>query len=211
MTDRLWYAAGDGALAKRSAPSALRNRGAIADVVGQELPATGTVLEIASGSGEHIVHFARRFPALDWQPSDPDAIARSSIAAHAAEACLPNIHPPVDLDAACAVWPLNRADAILCINMTHISAWEATVGLFTTGGKLLSPGAPLILYGPYIREGYPTAPSNLAFDADLKARNSLWGIRKLEDVTGLAESVGFTLDSVHEMPANNLTVVYRRV
>ena len=103
MTDRLWYAAGDGALAKRSAPSALRNRGAIADVVGQELPATGTVLEIASGSGEHIVHFARRFPALDWQPSDPDAIARSSIAAHAAEACLPNIHPPVDLDAACAV------------------------------------------------------------------------------------------------------------
>ncbi|CCW16100.1 SAM-dependent methyltransferases [Sphingobium indicum BiD32] len=195
---------------KRHAPATLRNRDAILTILRDALPSAGLVLEVASGSGEHAIHFAAALPALDWQPSDPDPAALASIAAWRAEAGLPNLRPPLLLDAA-GDWPIDRADAILCINMVHISSWNATVGLFTQGARLLQKGTPLILYGPYFRKDHPTAPSNLAFDESLRARNAEWGIRWLEDVNELAERQGFAVEAVHEMPANNLTVVYRRV
>ncbi|WP_150295544.1 DUF938 domain-containing protein [Sphingobium estronivorans] len=194
---------------KRHAPATERNRDAILAVLREALPPSGLMLEVASGSGEHAIHFAAAFPDLDWQPSDPDPVALASIAAWRDEAGLANLRPPIRLDAA-APWPVTRADAILCINMVHISSWNATVGLFTQSAKLLQKGAPLILYGPYFRNDHPTAPSNLAFDESLRSRNAEWGVRWLEDVTELAEAEGFVVTAVHEMPANNLTVVYRR-
>lgn len=210
MTPQPWMP-GDGAPAdKRHAPATLRNRDAIVAVLADWLPETGTVLEVASGSGEHAVHFAAAFPHLDWQPSDPDPAGLDSIAAYRAEAGLANIAPPIALDAAAAKWPVDRADAILCINMVHISEWAATVGLFKQSAKLLQKGAPLILYGPYFRKDHPTAPSNLAFDDSLRARNAEWGVRWLQDVTELAEARGFVLAEVREMPANNLMLLYRR-
>jgi hypothetical protein len=196
---------------KRHAPATLRNRDAIAAALADWLPPTGTVLEVASGSGEHIVHFARTFPALDWQPSDPDPAGLVSIAAWCGEAGLANIAPPLALDASTGDWPIEHADAILCINMVHISPWDAALGLFTQSAKLLQKGAPLILYGPYFRKDHPTAPSNLAFDESLRARNAEWGVRWLEDVTELAEAKGFALEDVREMPANNLMLLYRRI
>jgi len=194
---------------KRHAPATTRNRDAIIDVLDGLLRTNGSMaLEIASGTGEHVAAFAHRFPTVTWQPSDPDPDARASIAAWCAEA--PNVFPPLDLDAASAEWPIEWADAIVCINMVHISPWKATVGLFTQSSKLLPQGAPLILYGPYFRKDHPTAPTNFAFDESLKARNAEWGIRWLEDVTELAEAKGFVLAAIHEMPANNLSVVCRR-
>lgn len=211
MTDpRPWMPEDGGAGAKRYAPATLRNRDAIAAVLADWLPPTGTVLEIASGSGEHIVHFASAFPALDWQPSDPDPAALTSIAAWSAESALANIHPPLALDAAAPDWPVARADAILCINMVHISPWEATIGLFRGSAKHLAPDAPVILYGPYLEEAVETAPSNLAFDRSLKERNPAWGLRKLADVDRVAQEFGFERTRRYAMPANNLTVVYRR-
>lgn len=202
---------GDGdPAAKRHAPATLRNRDAIAAVLADWLPETGTVLEVASGSGEHVVHFAAAFPHLDWKPSDPDPAGLTSIAAYRAEAGLANIAPPRALDASAPAWPIDRVDAVLCINMVHISPWEATVGLFTQSTKLLQKGAPLILYGPYFRKDYPTAPSNSAFDESLRARNAEWGVRWLEQVTELAETRGFVLAELREMPANNLMLLYRR-
>jgi hypothetical protein len=195
---------------KRFAPATERNRDAIVAVLRGVLPLSGLVLEVASGSGEHAVHFAEAFPDLDWQPTDPDPAALASIAAWAGEAPLPNLRPPIRLDAS-APWPIDRADAILCINMVHISSWNATVGLFTQGARHLQKGAPLILYGPYFRKDHPTVPSNLAFDESLRARNAEWGIRWLEDVNELAERQGFAVEAVYAMPANNLTVAYRRV
>ena len=195
---------------KRHAPATLRNRNDIVTILQDMLPPSGLVLEVASGSGEHAVHFAVSFPHLEWQPTDPDPAALSSIAAWAAEAALPNLRAPIRLDATASDWPVARADAILCINMAHISPWEATVGLFTQGARLLQKGAPLILYGPYFRKDHPTAPSNVAFDESLRARNAEWGIRWLEDVNELAERQGFAAEAVHVMPANNLTLVYRR-
>lgn len=195
---------------RRSAPAALRNRGPILDVLAQALPASGLVLELASGSGEHVVHFARALPALQWRPSDPDAAARASIAAWAAAEGLGNVLPPLAIDAAAADWPIDRADAVLCVNMIHISPWEATEGLMRGAGRLLPQGAPLVLYGPYIRAGHPLEPSNAAFDADLRRRDPRWGLRRLEDVAALAEAQGLALDRVIEMPANNLSVVFRR-
>lgn len=196
--------------ARRHAPATARNRDAILAALRDALPSSGLVLEVASGSGEHVVHFAGALPSLAWQPTDPDPAAIASIAAWTAHANLPNIRPPLILNASLPDWPVLAADAILCINMTHISPWAATVGLFTQGARLLRKGAPLILYGPYFREGCETAPSNLAFDESLRARNGEWGIRWLEDVTALAQGQGFALKAVHEMPANNLTLVYRR-
>lgn len=210
MTARPWTPGEGGNADKRHAPATLRNRDAIAAVLADWLPASGTMLEIASGSGEHVVHFAAAFPGLDWQPSDPDPAGLTSIAAYRAEANLPNIAPPRSLDASARDWPIDRAHAILCINMVHISAWAATVGLFTQGAKLLQKGAPLILYGPYFREDHEAAPSNLAFDENLRARNAEWGVRWLDDVTELAETKGFALAEVQEMPANNLMLLYRR-
>ena len=199
----------DGEAYKRHAPATLRNRDAILAVLREALPSSGLVLEVASGSGEHAVHFAAALPALDWQPSDPDPAALASIEAWRGEADLANLRAPIVLDAA-ADWPIDRADAVLCINMTHISPWEATVGLFRGGAALLSSGAPLILYGPYFHADVAPAPSNVEFDASLRARDPRWGIRALEDVAALATAQGFALDSVQAMPANNLTLIFRR-
>jgi hypothetical protein len=195
---------------KRYAPAAARNREPLAEVLREVLPAEGRVLEVASGTGEHVVHFAGRFPQLHWQPSDCDADSLASIEAWTADSGLPNLSPPVKLDAAGDYWPVDRADAVLCINMVHISPWRATLGLLRGASHVLSAGAPLILYGPYRRAGIPTAPSNEAFDESLKARDPEWGLRLLEDVAAEAEKAGFALDRVAEMPANNLTVMFRR-
>jgi SAM-dependent methyltransferase len=173
------------------------------------LPARGLVLEVASGSGEHVVHFAASWPHLIFQPSDRDPAARTSIDAWANGAKLGNIRPALALDASADVWPIARADAIICINMIHIAPWPATEGLFRHAARLLPPDGPLVLYGPFDREGIPLAPSNAAFDADLRASDPTWGLRRLEDVTALA--AGFAAPEVVEVPANNLVVSYRRL
>lgn len=201
--------------AKRHAPATLRNRDAIAAVLAEILPRTGRVLEIASGSGEHIVHFAQRFPALDWQPSDPDPAALASIAAwiadiESADAGAANVHAPVMIDAALPDWPVMHADAVLCINMVHISPWRATLGLMAGAARLLEPGAPLILYGPFVEAGVPTAPSNLEFDANLRARDPYWGLRDVAAMNAAASAHGFAPARRTAMPANNLMLVYRR-
>lgn len=197
---------------KRHAPATLRNRGPIADVLGRELPVSGTVLEIAAGTGEHAVFFAERFPALHWQPTDPSAEALASIAAYRAEYSGTNLAAPLLLDAAVPdSWPVTEASAIVCINMVHISPWEATLGLFAGGARLLGTGAPLILYGPYREDGVETAPSNLEFDASLKARNPLWGLRKAEALDALAAQHGMARSARHALPANNIMLVYRGV
>jgi hypothetical protein len=195
---------------RRSAPHVVRNAGPIADVLRAILPPRGLVLEIASGSGEHALHFAREFPHLLFQPSDPQPAALRSIEAWRAEAGLINLLPALALDARGAEWPVAAADAILCINMVHISPWAATEGLMRGAGRLLAPGAPLYLYGAYRQAGVETAPSNEAFDASLKARDPDWGVRDLEDVEAEAERNGLRLTEVIPMPANNLSVLFRR-
>ncbi|HEX6375964.1 MAG TPA: DUF938 domain-containing protein [Allosphingosinicella sp.] len=196
---------------RRHAPATERNREPIAAVLREVLPASGTVLEVASGTGEHATFLAGLFPALRWQPSDPDAEAIASIRAWRDEAGLANLLEPLRLDAAAEDWPVAAADAILCVNMVHISPWAATVGLMRGAGRLLAPGAPLILYGPYRRAGVPTAPSNVAFDASLRARDPGWGLRELEAVQAEAAKHGLGRDGLYEMPANNVTAVFRRL
>jgi uncharacterized protein DUF938 len=195
---------------RRSAPHVARNAGPITEVLRRVLPARGLVLEIASGSGEHALHFARAFPNLLFQPSDPEPAALRSIEAWRAEAGLFNLLPPVALDARAAEWPVAAADAILCINMVHISPWAATQGLMRGAGRLLAADAPLYLYGAYRQAGVETAPSNAAFDASLRARDPDWGVRDLEAVTAEAEENGLRLEEVVPMPANNLSVLFRR-
>ena len=195
---------------RRSAPATLRNRDPILAVLRRVLPETGLVLELASGTGEHAVHFAHAMPALRWQPSDPSPDARESIAAWTAAEGLTNMLPPLDLDAASEDWPITRADALVCINMIHISPWQATEGLMRGAGRLLGPGQPLYLYGPYRRPGRMLEPSNEAFDADLKRRDPRWGLRDLDAVTACAKANGLALEHVTEMPANNLSVVFRK-
>jgi SAM-dependent methyltransferase len=194
----------------RTAPAVARNRDPILSVLRSALPPAGLVLEIASGTGEHVVHFARALPGLDWQPSDRSAEARRSIAAWIEAAGLANIRQPLTLDTEEADWPVTDPSAILCINMIHISPWIATEGLMRGAGRLLRPGGLLYLYGPYRREGRHTAPSNAAFDADLRARNPQWGIRDLESVADEAAANGLALDRVVEMPANNLSLLFVR-
>ncbi len=196
---------------KRHAPATTRNRDPILAVLRDVLPVTGLVVEVASGTGEHIVHFATAMPELVWQPSDPDASARASIAAWMNASGLSNVLDPVALDAASHDWPVASADAVLCINMIHISPWAATEGLMAGAGRILRAGGVLCLYGPYRRAGFPTAPSNEAFDADLKAHRPEWGLRELEDVVALAKRHGITLERVVKMPANNLSVVFRKM
>lgn len=210
MTPQPWAPGDGGREDKRHAPATLRNRDAIAAVLADWLPASGTIVEIASGSGEHIVHFAGVFPHLHWQPSDPDSAGLISIAAYRDEAGLANIAPPLALDAAASEWPVGRADAVLCINMVHISPWEATRGLFAGAERLLSSAAPLILYGPYIEPGVATADSNLAFDASLRARDPAWGLRDTDDVKAAAAKAGFAFAERRVMPANNLMLLFRR-
>jgi len=195
---------------RRSAPHVARNAGPIAELLRDVLPARGLALEVASGTGEHVLHFAREFPKLLWQPSDPEPGALRSIEAWRIEAGLFNLLPAVALDARAADWPVARADAVLAINMVHISPWAATTGLMRGAGRLLAEGAPLYLYGAYRQAGVTTAPSNEAFDESLKARDPEWGLRDLDEVVAEAEKNGFRLDRVVPMPANNLSVVFRK-
>jgi hypothetical protein len=189
----------------------LRNRDPIAQVLAQELPASGTVLEVAAGTGEHAVFFAEAFPALAWQPTDPSPEALASIAAYRDDYAGQNLAAPLLLDASAPEsWPVTQADAIVCINMVHISPWEATLGLFAGAARVLAAGrGPLVLYGPYIEQGVETAPSNREFDASLKARNPLWGLRDAAALDALAGQHGMTRSARHAMPANNIILVYR--
>ncbi|GFM30038.1 putative uncharacterized protein [Novosphingobium sp. PY1] len=195
---------------RRHAPATARNRDPILAILREALPGRGLVLEIASGTGEHAVHFARALPDITWQPSDPDADARASIASWREAEGSFNLRAPLELDAAAETWPVERVDAIVCINMIHISPWGSTLGLLAGAGRALPCGAPLILYGPFRREGYPLEPSNAEFDLSLKARDPRWGLRQLEDVSGVARGEGLAFERFVEMPANNLCVIYRR-
>ena len=198
------YNVGDlGTGVRRQAPAAARNVGPIGDVLADWLPAKGLVLEIASGTGEHALAFAQRFPTLDWQPSDPDPQALASIMAWQAEGPA-NLIPPLGLDVCEADWPVSQADAILCINMVHISPWEASLGLLDGAARLLPYGGALILYGPWLEAAVEAAPSNLAFDQTLKARDPRWGLRRVEDFAAEAALRGLVLAGRRAMPANNI-------
>src|SRR5580698_6293603 len=190
-------------------PHVARNREPILAVLQRVLPPSGVVLEIASGSGEHAVYFAKELPALTWQPSDPDPEALASIAGHRADAGLPNLLAPLHLDVTAQSWPIERADVVMCNNMIHISPWAATEGLVAGAARVLPAGGLLFLYGPYKIGGRHTAPTNQAFDEDLRRRNPEWGIRDLGDVTALAQSNGFGPPETVQMPANNLSVIFR--
>ncbi|AOJ84331.1 SAM-dependent methyltransferase [Burkholderia savannae] len=192
------------------APATERNREPILDVLKRVLPARGTVLEIASGTGQHAVHFAVALPDLVWQPTDTEAAARASIDAWAADAALPNLRAPLALDVCAEPWPLAAADAIVCINMIHIAPWAAACALFDGAARLLPEGGVLYLYGPYRRGGAHTAESNARFDAQLRGRHPAWGVRDLEAVVELGRAAGLALDEIVEMPANNLSVVFRK-
>jgi SAM-dependent methyltransferase len=196
--------------ARRLAPATARNREPILAVLRRVLPQRGTVLEISSGTGEHAVYFAKAFPDLTWQPSDIDADALASIAAHRADAGLPNLLPPQRLNATAPHWPLQQADAIVCINMIHIAPWAACAGLLAGAERLLAPGGLLYLYGPYKVDGRHTADSNRAFDDDLQARDAAWGVRDLGAVRALAAGHGLAFVETIAMPANNLSVLFRR-
>lgn len=195
---------------RQHAPSAERNREPILAVLKRVLPATGTVLEIASGTGQHAIHFAAALPHLVWQPSDLDDEARASIAAWTAHSGLANVRPPLALDVRDASWGIEAAAAIVCINMIHISPWESAQALIRGAGRLLGAGGVLFLYGPYRRGGAHTAPTNAAFDEQLQRRNPAWGVRNMEDVVALADAAGFDADEPVEMPANNFSLVFRK-
>jgi SAM-dependent methyltransferase len=189
-------------------PAAERNKGPILEVLRRVLPQQGTVLEIASGSGQHIAHFAAALPQLTWQPSDPNPDLRESISMHVRGAR--NILPPLDLDVLRSPWPLEHADAIVCINMIHVAPWQASLALMQGATRLLPALGVLYLYGPYRRGGKHTAPSNAAFDAMLRQENPQWGVRDLEAVSEAAARHGFKLSEVVQMPANNLSVVFTK-
>jgi len=195
---------------RRMAPATERNREPILAVLRDVLPATGTVLEVASGTGQHAVHFAGALSGLDWQPSDPDATSRHSIAAWTAHAGLTNIRPPLALDVQRRPWGIERADAIVCINMIHISPWASTQGLFAGAEEILAKGGVLFLYGPYRRNGEHTAPTNAAFDEQLRAANADWGVRDMEAVIALGATHGLQCEAQLPMPANNFSLVFRR-
>lgn len=202
-----WQKEGDSRL---FAPATQRNRDAILAVLRDVLPPSGRVLEVASGSGEHVVHFAQALPGLTFLPSDPSPQALDSIAAWTRDARTPNVLPPVLLDAMGNDWPVEACDAILCINMVHIAPTAAAQGLFRNAGRLLAPGAPLYLYGPYRRPGRELEPGNAAFDASLRQRNPEWGLRDLDEIGAMANAAGFAAAEIVEMPANNLSLVFRK-
>ncbi|HYD99712.1 MAG TPA: DUF938 domain-containing protein [Alphaproteobacteria bacterium] len=193
--------------ARLHAPATLRNRAPILEALRGILPASGTVLELASGTGEHAAHFAAALPHLTWQPSDPDPVNRASIAAWAE---VPNQRPPLDIDATQGDWPDSPVAAIYCANMIHIAPWAACLGLLAGAGRGLVPGGPLILYGPF-RVAGRMVESNVAFDRSLRGRDPAWGVRDLERVAEAARPHGLALERTFEMPANNLIVVLRRV
>ena len=210
MTDERRFYEAPVAGARRSAPAVARNREPIADVLAAWLPQTGVVLEIASGSGEHAHYFAARFPGLEWQPSDihPDALA--SIEAWRVGVGAANVRAPIALDAAAPDWPIDSAGAVLSINMVHISPWASALGLIEGSMRLLAHGAPLILYGPWLKDDIPTASSNLAFDVDLKHRDPRWGLRRVEDFAAAAAEKGLELIETRQMPANNMILLLER-
>ncbi len=193
-----------------TSPSVARNRESILAVLKQHLPEAGLVLEIAAGTGEHAVHFATACPRLRWQPTDPDARALASIQAWREAAGPPNLLAPLELDVGDSVWPVERADAIVAINMIHISPWASTLGLMAGAGRLLPSDGVLFLYGPYLETEVETALSNLGFDASLKSRDPAWGIRRLDDVVAAAARQGMKLQARIAMPANNLSLVFRK-
>lgn len=201
---------GQGGDARQFAPATLRNRDFILAVLQRVLPAQGTVLEIGSGGGEHAVYFAAALPGLSWQPSEADAAGLASIRAWIAHSGVSNVAAPVVLDATAADWPLASADAVLAINVLHYSPWETTPALLAGVARLLPPGGVLYCYGPYRREGAHTAPSNVEFDAWLKARDPRFGVRDLEAVAEVAATHGLLLEEVVDMPANNFSLVFRR-
>lgn len=206
--------------ARRSAPAALRNREPIADVLSQWLPDSGLVLEIASGTGEHAVYFAERFPQLTWQPSDVHADALTSIVAWREATRLPNIREPIIIDASSPDWTIDRADAVLRensgfdvvvnLNMVHISPWSAAIGLLNGAARVLKRGGALMLYGPWLKGDIETAPSNLIFDRQLRELDPEWGLRRVEDFEAEALALGFALEQVRQMPANNLMLLFRK-
>lgn len=209
MSDRRVFEEPASADERRSAPAAMGNREPIAEVLSDWLPEKGTVLEVASGTGEHAVWFAERFPNLDWQPSDIHPAALTSIRAWRKASSLPNVREPVVIDASSPDWPVDSADAVLNINMAHISPWNASLGLIAGSARILPKGGPLILYGPWLKDDIETVPSNLAFDADLKARDPEWGLRRVEDFAAAADASGLRLVEWRKMPANNLMILFR--
>lgn len=193
-------------------PSAARNRDPILAVLRRVLPEKGRVLEIASGTGEHAVHFARAMPGLSWRTSDPDAASRASISAWIEAEALANVLAPLEIDTRTSDWGVEaeRFDAIVSLNMIHIAPWEAALGLIAGASRLLKPNGVLFFYGPFKRDGEHTSPSNEAFDASLKSRDPSWGVRDVAVVAREAQRKGFTLMEIEEMPANNLCVIFTR-
>ena len=196
--------------ARRFAPATQRNREPILAVLRRVLPAEGVLLEVASGTGEHAAFFAAALPRLIIQPSDAEAQNLASIAAWRDHAGLANLRAPLALDATVESWPVERADAVLCVNMIHIAPWEACVGLVAGAARLLLPGHPLVLYGPFRRGGRHTSPSNEAFDASLRAEDPAWGVRDVDEVDVVAAAAGLQQSELIDMPSNNLCVVLRR-
>lgn len=192
------------------APATERNREPILAVLRRVLPPRGVVLEIASGTGQHAVFFAAALSAVRWQPSDPLPAHRHSVAAWAAAAGVSNVAPAVELDVERWPWPITEAGAIVCINMIHIAPWSAAQALFAGAARVLSPSGVLFLYGPFKRDGQHTAESNQRFDERLRAEDPRWGVRDLGDVTALARDAGFSEPEIVAMPANNLSLVFRR-
>lgn len=201
---------GDGPDPRLHAPATQRNRQSILEVLSRVLPGSGLVLELASGTGEHAVWFAQHLRPLVWQPSDPDPEMRRSIAAHAAFAEVRALEPPLDLDVTRRPWPVERADAVVCINLLHIAPWTATEGVIAGSAEVLPANGVLYVYGPFKRDGRHTAESNVRFDESLRATDPAWGVRDVADVAAEAEARSLVLEEVVEMPANNLSLVFRR-
>lgn len=191
-------------------PSAERNKAAIGAVLSQVLPERGIILEVGSGTGQHVVEFARAMPNLIWQPSERDADCLRSIRAWLAVEKLSNVRSPVQLDVGALPWPINLAAALVCINMIHIAPWPATGALFQGSRSLLSGGGLLCLYGPFKRQGQHTSLSNERFDTLLRRQDPEWGVRDIDDVSRLADEAGLDLRQTHEMPSNNLTLVFAK-
>lgn len=194
---------------KRHAAATRRNRDPILEVLRRLLPAEGTVLEIASGTGEHAVYFAEHLPGIVWQPSDPDPANIESIEAWREEASLPNLRPPLALDVREKPWPVREADALFCANMIHIAPWEASPALFHGASQLLAPGRLLLLYGPFREGERHTAESNRKFDEELRSRDAAWGVRDRFEVEEVAAGEGFVLEELIPMPANNMILAFR--
>ncbi|MFP3921664.1 MAG: DUF938 domain-containing protein [Dichotomicrobium sp.] len=198
---------------KQFSPSAARNTGPIIAALRGRMPEAGRALEVASGTGQHIVAFAEGFPGLDWTPSDPDPAARASIAAHVGEAGLANLNPPLDLDLTKPAWPepvRPGLDVMVAINLLHISPWAAALGLLSGAGRLLAPDGRLVIYGPFAHGGEHLSEGNVRFDASLRCRDPAWGVRDVGDVADAGKAEGFDLAEVIEMPANNLMLILAR-